>query len=139
MLAECNVAGFVSNTGQIERVPYVFLPQRGQIIYPHAEIRFEGKLNQSEDIVKFYTLKIISNVTHTLCNSVVISRSMSPTLKALIFYTIKGVSMPVCGITGAQQLGRTGWSELRNLSDTEPPFRLFRDEGRTFLQVSYIK
>ncbi|XP_031844242.1 shavenoid isoform X2 [Nomia melanderi] len=83
---ECNVAGFVSNTGQVERVPYVFLPQRGQIIYPHAEIRFEG------------------------------------------------VTTPVCGITGAQQLGRTGWSELRNLSDTEPPFRLYRDEGRTFLQ-----
>ncbi|XP_017799420.1 PREDICTED: uncharacterized protein LOC108580221 [Habropoda laboriosa] len=83
---ECNVAGFVSNTGQVERVPYVFLPQRGQIIYPHAEIRFEG------------------------------------------------VTTPVCGITGAQQLGRAGWSELRNLSDTEPPFRLFRDEGRTFLQ-----
>ncbi|XP_076621526.1 uncharacterized protein LOC143341964 [Colletes latitarsis] len=83
---ECNVAGFVSSTGQVERVPYVFLPQRGQIIYPHAEIQFEG------------------------------------------------VTTPVCGIAGAQQLGRTGWLELRNLSDTEPPFRLFRDEGRTFLQ-----
>ncbi|RLU21651.1 hypothetical protein DMN91_006026 [Ooceraea biroi] len=83
---ECNVAGFVSNNGQVERVPYVFLPQRGQIIYPHAEIRF------------------------------------------------KGVTTPVCGIAGAQQLGRAGWSELRNLSDAEPPFRLFRDEGRTFLQ-----
>nr|XP_012151319.1 PREDICTED: uncharacterized protein LOC100880665 [Megachile rotundata] len=83
---ECNVAGFVSSTGQIEKVPYVYLPQRGQIIYPHAEICFEG------------------------------------------------VATPVCGITGAQQLGRAGWSELRNLSDTEPPFRLFRDEGRTFLQ-----
>ncbi|XP_034184533.2 shavenoid [Osmia lignaria lignaria] len=83
---ECNVAGFISGVGQIEKVPYVFLPQRGQIIYPHAEIRFEG------------------------------------------------VTTPVCGITGAQQLGRAGWSELRNLSDTEPPFRLFRDEGRTFLQ-----
>lgn len=43
MILECNVAGFVSSTGQVERVPYVFLPQRGQIIYPHAEIRFEGK------------------------------------------------------------------------------------------------
>ncbi|XP_072764259.1 uncharacterized protein Sha isoform X2 [Anoplolepis gracilipes] len=83
---KCNVAGFVSNNGYVERVPYVFLPQRGQIIYPHAEIRFEG------------------------------------------------VTTPVCGIAGAQQLGRVGWSELRNLSDTEPPFRLFRDEGRTFLQ-----
>ncbi|KOX71200.1 hypothetical protein WN51_04223 [Melipona quadrifasciata] len=92
---ECNVGGFVSNTGQIERVPYVFLPQRGQIIYPHAEIQFE----------------------------------------ALISHTInEGVTTPVCGITGAQQLGRAGWSELKNLSDTEPPFRLFRDEGRTFLQ-----
>ncbi|XP_018059257.1 PREDICTED: uncharacterized protein LOC108694344 [Atta colombica] len=83
---ECNVAGFVNNNGNVERVPYVFLPQRGQIIYPHAEIRFEG------------------------------------------------VTTPVCGIAGAKQLGRTGWSELRNLSDAEPPFRLFRDEGRTFLQ-----
>ncbi|XP_012525764.2 uncharacterized protein LOC105830770 isoform X2 [Monomorium pharaonis] len=83
---ECNVAGFVNSNGHVERVPYVFLPQRGQIIYPHAEIRFEG------------------------------------------------VTTPVCGIAGAQQLGRAGWSELRNLSDAEPPFRLFRDEGRTFLQ-----
>ena len=43
MFSECNVAGFVNNNGNVERVPYVFLPQRGQIIYPHAEIRFEGK------------------------------------------------------------------------------------------------
>lgn len=47
-----------------------------------------------------------------------------------------GVTTPVCGIAGAQQLGRAGWFELRNLSEAEPPFRLFRDEGRTFLQVS---
>lgn len=40
---ECNVAGFINSNGHVERVPYVFLPQRGQIIYPHAEIRFEGK------------------------------------------------------------------------------------------------
>lgn len=52
-----------------------------------------------------------------------------------MYFSRKGVTTPVCGITGAQQLGRAGWSELRNLSDTEPPFRLFRDEGRTFLQV----
>lgn len=54
-------------------------------------------------------------------------------------FSRKGVTTPVCGITGAQQLGRAGWSELRNLSDTEPPFRLFRDEGRTFLQVRFFK
>ncbi|XP_051164477.1 uncharacterized protein LOC127283561 isoform X2 [Leptopilina boulardi] len=83
---ECNAAGFMNRSGIIERVPYIYLPQRGQIIYPQAEIHFEG--------VKF----------------------------------------PVCGITGAQQLGKGGWIELRNLSSSEPPFRLFRDEGRTFLQ-----
>lgn len=49
------------------------------------------------------------------------------------------MTTPVCGIAGAQQLGRAGWSELRNLSDAEPPFRLFRDEGRTFLQVGMIR
>lgn len=43
IFSECNVAGFVNSNGHVERVPYVFLPQRGQIIYPHAEIRFEGK------------------------------------------------------------------------------------------------
>ncbi|XP_076283147.1 uncharacterized protein LOC143210294 [Lasioglossum baleicum] len=83
---ECKVAGFVSSTGQVERVPFVFLPQRDQIIYPHAEIRFEG------------------------------------------------VTTPVCGITGAQQLGRAGWSELRNLSNADPPFEIYRDDGRTFLK-----
>ncbi|XP_043288143.1 uncharacterized protein sha [Venturia canescens] len=83
---ECNVAGFVSSSGHVEKVPYIFLPQRGQIIYPQAEIRFEG------------------------------------------------VTTPVCGIAGSQQLGKSGWIELRNLSNAEPPFRLFRDEGRTFLQ-----
>lgn len=46
----------------------------------------------------------------------------------------EGVTTPVCIIAGAQQLGRTGWFELRNLSNAEPPFRLFRDEGRTFLK-----
>ncbi|XP_024941412.1 uncharacterized protein LOC107268316 isoform X2 [Cephus cinctus] len=83
---ECSVAGFLSHSGNVEAIPYVFLPQREQIIYPQAEIRFQG------------------------------------------------VATPVCGITGAQQLGKSGWMGLRNLSDAEPPFRLFRDEGRTFLQ-----
>ncbi|XP_028982562.1 uncharacterized protein LOC107047702 [Diachasma alloeum] len=83
---ECSVAGFLGSSGAIEKVPYVFLPQCGQIVYPQAEILFEG------------------------------------------------VKTPVCGIVGAQQLGKPGWSELRNLSSPEPPFRLFRDEGRAFLR-----
>ncbi|XP_011297105.1 uncharacterized protein sha [Fopius arisanus] len=83
---ECSVAGFLGTSGAIEKVPYVFLPQCGQIVYPQAEILFQG------------------------------------------------VKTPVCGIVGAQQLGKPGWSELRNLSSPEPPFRLFRDEGRAFLR-----
>lgn len=30
---------------------------------------------------------------------------------------------------------KSGWSELRNPLDSDVPFRLFRDEGRTFIQV----
>ncbi|XP_044580085.1 uncharacterized protein LOC123262109 [Cotesia glomerata] len=83
---ECRVTGFISNAGVVERIPYVFLPQLGQIIYPQAEIQFQG------------------------------------------------VTAPVCGIAGAQQLGRSGWSEFRNLSSTESPFRLFKDQNKTFIQ-----
>ncbi|EZA58333.1 hypothetical protein X777_01290 [Ooceraea biroi] len=50
-MVQCNVAGFVSNNGQVERVPYVFLPQRGQIIYPHAEIRFKEPYSELIPIV----------------------------------------------------------------------------------------
>ncbi|CAG5101736.1 Protein of unknown function, partial [Cotesia congregata] len=38
---ECRVTGFISNAGVVERIPYVFLPQLGQIIYPQAEIQFQ--------------------------------------------------------------------------------------------------
>ncbi|XP_058806728.1 uncharacterized protein LOC131673066 [Phymastichus coffea] len=85
-IQECDVAGFVGSSGLVEKVPYVFLPQYGQIIYPQAEIQFEG------------------------------------------------VKSPVCVITGVQQLGRSGWSDLRNVSDVEFPLSLYRDEERSFLQ-----
>ncbi|XP_044018337.1 uncharacterized protein LOC122859051 [Aphidius gifuensis] len=85
-IQECRIAGFLSSTGVIEKVPYVFLPQRGQIVYPQAEIQFEG------------------------------------------------IKTPLCGIAGSQQLGKYGWTEFKNISSVEPPFKLFRDEGRTFLQ-----
>ncbi|XP_034945502.1 uncharacterized protein sha [Chelonus insularis] len=85
-IPECSVTGFVSSSGLVEKIPYVFLPQRGQIIYPQAEIQFQG------------------------------------------------VTTPVCGIAGAQQLGKSGWSEFRNLSSIEIPFKLFKDQERTFLQ-----
>ncbi|VEN53105.1 unnamed protein product, partial [Callosobruchus maculatus] len=45
-----------------------------------------------------------------------------------------GLRMPLCAITGAKYMTETGWTELRNPLDNDVPFRLYRDEGRTFLQ-----
>lgn len=63
----------------------------------------------------------------------------------LIIYNLKkfnhsrqlhiGVHTPVCAVSGAKFLTESGWVDLRNPVDTDVPFRLFRDEGRTFLQV----
>lgn len=44
------------------------------------------------------------------------------------------IHTPVCAVTGAQYLSSNGWSDLRNPIDTDYPFRMFRDEGRSFLQ-----
>ncbi|KAH8280262.1 hypothetical protein KR018_001167 [Drosophila ironensis] len=82
---ECSLSPFVSGSSS-EKIPFVFLPLKGQIIYPSREISF-------------------ANI-HT----------------------------PVCAVTGAQYLGSNGWSDLRNPIDTDYPFRMFRDEGRSFLQ-----
>lgn len=46
-----------------------------------------------------------------------------------------GIKHPVCAVSGSQYLTTAGWTELRNTIDSDIPFRLFRDEGRTFLQV----
>lgn len=48
-----------------------------------------------------------------------------------------GVKSPICAVSGAQYLTPAGWMELRSPIDTDVPFRLFRDEGRTFLQVRF--
>ncbi|CAH2004011.1 unnamed protein product [Acanthoscelides obtectus] len=45
-----------------------------------------------------------------------------------------GLRMPVCAITGSKYMTENGWTELRNPIDDDVPFRLYRDEGRTFLQ-----
>ncbi|XP_023178440.2 uncharacterized protein LOC111604561 isoform X2 [Drosophila hydei] len=82
---ECSLSPFVSGSSS-EKIPFVFLPLRGQIIYPSREISFPN--------------------IHT----------------------------PVCAVTGAQYLSSNGWSDLRNPIDTDYPFRMFRDEGRSFLQ-----
>ncbi|KAK6643722.1 hypothetical protein RUM43_005232 [Polyplax serrata] len=84
-IQECTLVPFVSGTTS-RKIPYVFLPLKGQIVYPSAEI-------------------IVSE--H---------------------------GAPVCVVSGGQFLGQNGWYDLRNNSETEPPFRIFRDEGRTYLQ-----
>lgn len=45
----------------------------------------------------------------------------------------------MCAVSGAKFLTENGWVDLRNSVDSDVPFRLFRDEGRTFLQVSLTK
>lgn len=48
--------------------------------------------------------------------------------------SLSDIHTPVCAVTGAQYLSSNGWSDLRNPIDTDYPFRMFRDEGRSFLQ-----
>lgn len=48
-----------------------------------------------------------------------------------------GLKEAVCEVQGAQYLTKNGWNELRNPVDSTTPFKLFRDDDSTFLQVSY--
>ncbi|XP_053674439.1 uncharacterized protein LOC128724743 [Anopheles nili] len=84
-IRECTLAPFISGSSS-EKIPFVFLPHRGQIVHPSREIGFPG------------------------------------------------VKMPMCAVSAAQYLTINGWAELRNPIDTDVPFRLFRDEGRIYLQ-----
>ena len=57
-------------------------------------------------------------------------------LLIIIFFKKKsGMKTPMCTVNGAQFLSDNGWLYLRNTFDINVPFQLFRDEGRTFLQV----
>ncbi|KAI4466742.1 shavenoid isoform b [Holotrichia oblita] len=47
---------------------------------------------------------------------------------------VSGVATPICAVSGAKFLTEIGWVDLRNPMETDVPFRLYRDEGRTFLQ-----
>nr|CAD7395170.1 unnamed protein product [Timema poppensis] len=62
--------------------------------------------------------------------------STSTRVVSLCFSTkflITGVTTPICAVSSAQFLARDGWTDLHNNSHSEPPFRLFRDEGKTYL------
>lgn len=41
LFTECSLASFVSGT-TVQKIPYVFLPLQGQIVYPSAEIKISG-------------------------------------------------------------------------------------------------
>ncbi|KAF2366054.1 hypothetical protein FHG87_003194 [Trinorchestia longiramus] len=41
---------------------------------------------------------------------------------------------PLCVVKEARKLTRQGWQQLPNSTDFEPPFRLYRNKGRTFLR-----
>ncbi|XP_059483185.1 uncharacterized protein LOC132201215 [Neocloeon triangulifer] len=84
---ECSLASF-QNVQRKQRIPFVFLPMKGQIIHPSSDIAFNADVGED----------------------------------------------PICVVSSAQFLTRSGWLELRNTSDTEPPLRLFRDQRHTFLQ-----
>ena len=43
------------------------------------------------------------------------------------------VVSPVCVVSGSEVMTRSGWQPVN--STFEPPFRLRRDQGKTFLQV----
>ncbi|KAF6217199.1 hypothetical protein GE061_001553 [Apolygus lucorum] len=83
---ECSLAPFATGS-VVQKVPYVFLPLKGQIINPSSEI------------------------------------------------VLTSISNPMCVVSSAKYLSPSGWVELKNKSETyEPPFRLYRDEGRNYLQ-----
>jgi hypothetical protein len=46
-ITECSLAPFVTGTSA-QKIPFVFLPLKGQIVYPSAEIHFSGKLKATE-------------------------------------------------------------------------------------------
>jgi hypothetical protein len=48
-VAECSLAPFVTGT-MTQKIPFVFLPLKGQIVHPSAEIHFSGKLKVMETI-----------------------------------------------------------------------------------------
>nr|CAD7256657.1 unnamed protein product [Timema shepardi] len=141
---ECPVAPFVSGS-LVQRIPFVFLPLKEQIINPSAEISFAGHCAAQER-----NITALRGVTIQICavsSAQFLARdgwtdlhnnSRSEPLFPLFLcfstkFFITGVTTPICAVSSAQFLARDGWTDLHNNSHSEPPFRLFRDEGKTYL------
>ncbi|XP_056642781.1 uncharacterized protein LOC130449117 [Diorhabda sublineata] len=84
---ECLLAPFVGGSTS-QQIPFVYLPLKGQVIYPGKEISFNG------------------------------------------------VRSSICAVSGAKYMSSDGWVDLRNPVGSDIPFKLQKDNGRTFLQWS---
>ncbi|XP_066940761.1 uncharacterized protein sha isoform X2 [Macrobrachium rosenbergii] len=91
-LDECILADFVSSTGA-EKIPYVFMPLKHQLVHPTAEVALLGLQHGGTPLMS-----------------------------------------PVCVVTKGSILTPDGWKNMANTTTFEPPFRLFRDGGRTYVQ-----
>uniref|UniRef100_A0A6P7FPK0 Uncharacterized protein LOC114329860 n=1 Tax=Diabrotica virgifera virgifera TaxID=50390 RepID=A0A6P7FPK0_DIAVI len=83
---ECVLAPFVGGSTS-QHIPFVYLPLKGQVIYPGKEISLNG-------------------------------------------------IQPLCAVSEAKYMTDDGWIDIRNQIDSDVPFRLFKDEGHSFLQWS---
>lgn len=45
---------------------------------------------------------------------------------------------PICAISKAKYLTRSGWVNFKNQSDFEIPFQIHRENGHIMLLVSYL-
>ncbi|XP_072385918.1 uncharacterized protein sha [Diabrotica undecimpunctata] len=83
---ECVLAPFVGGSTS-QHIPFVYLPLKGQVIYPGKEISLNG-------------------------------------------------IQTLCAVSEAKYMTDDGWVDIRNQIDSDVPFRLFKDEGHSFLQWS---
>lgn len=70
VFVECALAPFVSGSSA-ERIPFVFLPLRGQIIHPSKEINFQGKSHLSDEhFIPDYSTANELNEKRSECNAI---------------------------------------------------------------------
>ncbi|CAL4193306.1 unnamed protein product, partial [Meganyctiphanes norvegica] len=91
-ISECPLADFLSSSGS-EKIPYVFMPYKGQLIHPTAEVALLGLEHDGLPL-----------------------------------------ESPVCVVTKGQVLDDGGWEDMGSTATLEPPFRLYRDDGKTYIQ-----
>lgn len=102
-IGECSLIPFVSSsiaTDTAERIPFVFLPLKGQIIYPSKELLFaNGK-------------RVLEHVLDKVNRLIIIS------LTSLEFENMN------CVVVGGVLLTSNGWAEMRTLFNSgDIPFR----------------